>query len=327
MTELDLSLCGRDTIESRMGRFLTGDMWFGNNEKPLSFNRWLYAYVNPIVFTDPSGHIPCEGDICGQPPLPPSMANLVKFDTSTDGQGGVPKAWTEAEKETVRHAAASIARALAMAIDQQALDPVSAVCEPLSYLYRRPPRVAESDAFLRVYGGPVTFRRVSYGCPEKCWGISLGPQLIRVYSGTVVLNNPKFIVHELGHSFESAVTPLVSIAPRVKLQAAQDANPAFPNRIANQQVVDENGDPVFDDAGNPVMQVPRDYLGGFAGTRFGWQQSADHRPGEEFADMFIGWTYSQWERNADGQLSHAGRLRSDFMADNMPFWAWMAYQR
>jgi RHS repeat-associated protein len=39
------------------GRFLTKDVWEGNYEQPMSFNAWLYAYANPINWTDPTGHI------------------------------------------------------------------------------------------------------------------------------------------------------------------------------------------------------------------------------------------------------------------------------
>jgi hypothetical protein len=131
----------------------------------------------------------------------------------------------------------------------------------------------------------------------------------------------------MGHSFESAVKTLVTIAPRVALQAAQDADPSFPDRVADQQVLDEDGNPVFYEDGNPVMQVPRDYLGGFAGERFGWQQSADESAGEEFADMFLGWTYNQWQREADGRMTVEGRMRSAFMSEHMPYWASIAYQR
>jgi len=39
------------------GRFLTRDTWMGEFNRPLSLNRWNYVHSNPIMFTDPSGHI------------------------------------------------------------------------------------------------------------------------------------------------------------------------------------------------------------------------------------------------------------------------------
>jgi hypothetical protein len=43
-----------------MGRFLTRDTWDGNDNQPLSFNRWNYSYSNPVNLTDPSGNYPTE---------------------------------------------------------------------------------------------------------------------------------------------------------------------------------------------------------------------------------------------------------------------------
>ncbi len=37
------------------GRFQTRDTWQGDYNRPLSLNRWMYGYGNPVNFTDPSG--------------------------------------------------------------------------------------------------------------------------------------------------------------------------------------------------------------------------------------------------------------------------------
>jgi RHS repeat-associated protein len=39
------------------GRFMTKDTWLGDQNKPLSLNRWNYTQSNPINFTDPSGYL------------------------------------------------------------------------------------------------------------------------------------------------------------------------------------------------------------------------------------------------------------------------------
>ena len=38
------------------GRFISRDTWSGDVNRPLSLNRWMYAYANPTRFIDPSGH-------------------------------------------------------------------------------------------------------------------------------------------------------------------------------------------------------------------------------------------------------------------------------
>ncbi len=38
-----------------MGRFVSKDVWEGDEEIPISYNKWIYAYENPIKVIDPSG--------------------------------------------------------------------------------------------------------------------------------------------------------------------------------------------------------------------------------------------------------------------------------
>ena len=38
------------------GRFVTKDVWNGDYTTPMSYNAWLYAYANPVKYTDPSGY-------------------------------------------------------------------------------------------------------------------------------------------------------------------------------------------------------------------------------------------------------------------------------
>jgi RHS repeat-associated protein len=55
---------------SNDGRFTSRDIYTGNSQNPITFNKWQYAYSNPINLTDPSGNDPwwCENqnnpDLC-----------------------------------------------------------------------------------------------------------------------------------------------------------------------------------------------------------------------------------------------------------------------
>jgi hypothetical protein len=52
--------------------------------------------------------------------------------------------------------------------------------------------------------------------------------------------------------------------------------------------------------------------GGYAGPFGTWQQSKLDTPSENYADMFLGWTYGEWSSTG------AGPLREKFMNRWMP---------
>ncbi len=71
------------------GRFLTKDTWEGNFNKPASYNSWLYAYNNPIRYTDASGMKPTPEVKCEDIMLV-ELKNLCKIakmdDKATNGE-------------------------------------------------------------------------------------------------------------------------------------------------------------------------------------------------------------------------------------------------
>ena len=66
---------------------------------------------------------------------------------------------------------------------------------------------------------------------------------------------------------------------------------------------------------------------GFAGTRWGWQQSPEATTGEEFADMFLGWNYNEWENDPDSRHYVVGQARSNFMNRHTAFWIALVINR
>lgn len=71
----------------------------------------------------------------------------------------------------------------------------------------------------------------------------------------------------------------------------------------------------------------RDSTWGFAGGRWKWQRSSSGLASEEFADMYLGWVYGQWETKAVGGWSDAGQMRADFMNLAIPFSVDLAVDR
>jgi len=105
------------------------------------------------------------------------------------------------------------------------------------------------------------------------------------------------VIHELGHAFNNRLW-VVSSSRNYRLGEFE---------LGNRQAQDPN----FPDRSDG--QDPGDY--GFAGpfgAWGGWQPSTDGSPGEEFADMFIGWTYQRFSRDRWGEK------RMIFMNEIMP---------
>ena len=75
-TETGLDYLGARYYDPTTDTFITQDTYFGEDYLPISLNRYLYAFANPLANTDPTGHddAPVDG---GAPPSPD--------DTPVDG--------------------------------------------------------------------------------------------------------------------------------------------------------------------------------------------------------------------------------------------------
>ncbi len=45
---------------SQLGRFTSRDIWEGNTNEPISYNKWLYGNSNPVIYFDPTGKLSCK---------------------------------------------------------------------------------------------------------------------------------------------------------------------------------------------------------------------------------------------------------------------------
>lgn len=167
--------------------------------------------------------------------------------------------------------------------------------------------IPDAEAFLSAHNGPVTFNKTGTSCESAngatCWGKTFGNRIdiyTNAYSeneiGELVprfIDNHKFPLHELGHTFESSVNSVLG-----------------PNYIRNTLT----NDPI-------IRNTDPGDLNGFAGRYPGWRQSPENTAGELFADMTIGFDYNQWATYPTGTLTAMGAARSNFMQTYMPIWA------
>ncbi len=289
---------GGSCFRSYLNRFISADTIIPQPTDPQSYNRYSYARNNPVNRTDPTGHIdvncledctPVATPQAGTPPTP-----LVLFD------GIAGQEWTAAEMRAVREGALAVAEALARAINKAKYQEVQGMARRLGESFDYTP-ISPRDAFLAVYGGSVTFYKTgTNGCgTQTCYGEWAGNNTINVYtdiydaSGNSNIpdldTSNRWAVHELGHGFEAHVNDV--------LGTEHIRNHQMPDEISNRN--------------------------GFAGPYPGWQQSTCTIDcnGEIFADMFVGWTYGQWEVNPfTGALTIDASLKANFMSTNMSGW-------
>jgi len=276
------------------GRFLSADTIVPNPTNPQSFNRYSYVRNNPINRVDPSGHIDvdCPDDCTsaappanGRPPTP-----LVSFTGVED--------WINAEKRVIRQGALDYAAYLVDEVNQAF---ASSRWARIDSNMVSP--VTARQAFLFIFQGSITFNKTGTRCPSPlgCLGQSVGNNVINVYTniyngnGRSIIPNrstgSKWAVHEIFHVFEGKVN---SIAGTYFARNQLGNHPSFDTLLGRAA---DNG------------------LYGFAGLRYGWQQSPSGDPGEILADMQIGLTYNQWESD-----SPRAAARRTFMNYHPPKW-------
>jgi RHS repeat-associated protein len=316
--------------DPRQGRFLQRDPWSGGNTIPMSYNPWLYAYVNPISYSDPSGWCldkDLDGKCDNKKPINFDGA-LVAFDYGPpysgkwkdDGtiyragerkEAEIARQWEPKEQVVIRNAASDVARAYARAYNQT-LRVISRQidCGVNWYLIYQAYRLDSNTAFLTLHDGKVKFVRraetaTQYFSHKKgvlvesdAWAQTQNTREIYIFDNATAndVAQERFIVHELGHTFESALEGTIGKkAGRLGLTSEL--------WFRNVEGVE---------------------YGGFAGKFGNWQWSQSEGPynpetgedgrGEIFADMFIGWVYGRWGEN------YLGDLRETYMNNHMPVW-------
>jgi len=107
------------------------------------------------------------------------------------------------------------------------------------------------------------------------------------YKENYAVDHPGWIIHELGHAFQQALSPG---APW--------------NSPTNNGLL---GDLLKRSGGRD------DLYAGFKGGFESWQYSRQTTPSEIYADMFLGWVYNEWASKKEGVFTPLGQRRADFM--------------
>ena len=273
-----------------LGRFLQADTLVPDPGNPQSLNRYAYVLGNPLRLVDPSGHKYCDSFDANGRCVSENEAFWVRF------RGG----WGGDYMVAVQSGAEKVGTALADALNGSAR-------ERRAWIATGDRPVTAQEAFQLVYGNNrLVFRHIE-GDPIAGWaethldwagngcyrGEICYDESIFIGSGLASFQRwgPHNVVHELGHGIDQRG----GRQARADLAAEWTANPDFPHR-------------------DPTNQDPS----GYAGLYFGWQQTRVATAGEEFADMFLGWTYNRWDASA------SGATRSGWMSANMPRWIALA---
>ncbi|MBP6471937.1 MAG: RHS repeat-associated core domain-containing protein [Chloroflexi bacterium] len=272
-----------------LGRFLSADTIVPNPTNPQSLNRYSYTRNSPLNLIDPTGHREC-GDDCNDPLSATGITWIAPFSSpyiEFTGSG-----WQRETKQTIHGGASRIANRMANAVNP--LLRLEAKMEGNGFVPLSP-----EEVWAGTFDGPITFNKTNAPCvvTKGClaWMDEDAARQINVKSMTYA----EHAVHEIFHILDLKVLGGV---PSQALRAVQASDPTFPRRPGG-------------------LTQDTDQSFGFGSGVIGpYQKSYSSHPAEEVADMGIGWTFNQWERNTTGTgWSTQGQARANFMG-NMGFW-------
>jgi RHS repeat-associated protein len=282
-TSLGLLFYNARWYDPAAGRFIQPDTIIPGGVQGL--DRYGYVSNNPIRYTDPSGHKACTDDgICsGQAPITAKtyQSILKSYGITTSGE------WT-------------------LGMLREAYNGVTKVGYALSGVMKN---MNSAQAFKYVFGS-MKF------CSGDCDGYKLGGYY-GISHGSTILFKPEVltgygVAHELRHSFET----------RVYDSLGKNVSNAPVNMLT------AHGNELLDLFNNHVTGYDSN-AGTFVRTMLGYGdcglQCAYHplnmdddgkTAGEDFADMFMNWTYNSFSSDPNG----AGAARNDWINRNMADW-------
>ena len=282
-----------------MGRFLTRDTWRGDADLPMSHNAWLYAFGNPFNHVDPTGNFPASVTFSGQ--------------------------WPDLAKSAVEEAVTSVARKFSRYIHGGPDFAFTQVYGQIDFEWNtncygcRPKICIDNNKYDGTMKDPTTGYEVSCtpkgGFTNSASSITFASMFLTA-DGQNYLSNATSeklrnnVVHELGHAFDD----LLNDYPSTLLGLTQTPgsfcyNKDFPNRVN-----------LSCPKGDPNCTGPYYGFHSQQGVLL-WQMNSSGDQKEEFADMFLGWTFNKWEINPKtGGWHERGLARAMWMETNMSRW-------
>ncbi len=272
-----------------LGRFVSADTLVpGAGGQAL--NRYMYVGGNPLGFSDPTGHWMNQvvHDSWGNAPALPPLYGIVF--TAAEGQF-----WDARDKAAILEAAGAIGQAL-----------VEAVTGTERWDLLGEPTPDPETLFREVYG-TTTFYQSN---ESRSYWAEVAGSTVTIYANAPTNTDPNIhytfynACHELGHVFDNRT-----------------------GRTARGQLASE-GISYTDATGRsvPIAGGVQNYLrvnAGYASPGLPWQQNnvtewGGISAGEDFADMFLGWSYNHFAPDA------AGAARYQWMSDHMSVWIALA---
>jgi RHS repeat-associated protein len=261
-----------------LGRFSQADSIIPNPYSPMDFDRYSYALNNPTRFADPSGHYYCETVSTWQHNdyhlytseqlLDEAISNYGVTLTENNNQ------WTVERKRAVAHAVTTLGAKFS------------------NYIFGSP-----SLAFQAVYGNLEL--EFCVDCVSDGWGWAYADHLVKfdgMYGNLSVAT--RFVVHELGHLFDRAVCAAHSTTGQ--------CNDIFTKTGTARSGLTGKMGTCFDCMGRKGHK--NEFKGnywGFAGGGEDWQFGQDDSTGEVWADMVVGWTFTEWGPESQGVYREA----------------------
>ena len=273
-----------------LGRFISADTVVPNPHNSQSLNRYSYVLGNPLRYIDPSGH--CI----------PGLDCLDEYQQGSEAYGIDFKGnWPKLNKNAVFSGAAIVGQAMRRSLIKRNRELVrEGNFASVKY-------VPDSATLFRLVMGDVTFKRID-GNPITGWAethldwVGNGCNQGEICYDDSMFNSTNGVAwgaQNVGHELVHGIDQRGGRHGRADLNAA---------RIG------------YTDAEGQTVQVAGGgWEDGYERRPIGfeewpWQQNKAPSPGEEFADMFLGWAHNHFTNDA------AGVARYQWMSDNMFRW-------